>query len=151
MEKNVIFSTQGLYKKKDLIVPIIIYIILCVCFFLCFYLAIKTWIGIIVAAVFVTIFALPLIKTIHLMRSYVVLSEDKIYGHSIPKQFLVTTDDCDFSLKYSDVTNVATKKNIVEIYFSGGSYQVQAKAVEQKVVELINKLKDNELNIKDAE
>lgn len=139
---KLIFSTKGLYTSKNLILPLFLYIFASVCLFIGYPNLLDSIIGYIIAMGFILIFIFPFSRAIQIKKSYIELYEDYIVGFSIPKKyFSFTPDACNFKLHYSDITHITFQKGIVEIYFQNGSYLVQAKDCEQKVIEIINSQK----------
>ena len=139
---KLIFSTKGLYTSKNLILPLFLYIFASVCLFVGYPNLLDSIIGYIIAMGFILIFIFPFSRAIQTKKSYIELYEDYIVGFSIPKKyFSFTPDACNFKLFYSDITHLTFQKGIVEIYFQNGSYLVQTKDCEQKVIEIINSQK----------
>lgn len=88
------------------------------------------------------VLSIPLVKNIGMVKSYIEIYEDHIEGVSIPKKIFGGLNEIyTFSLNYEEISSVSSKKNIVVLNYSGGIYEVQAKNVEQKVTNLINKQK----------
>lgn len=147
-KSKIIFSTKGLYSST--ITPLLIYIIACVCFFYQNPNALSTTGGYVITMIILMIFLLPYMKSNQMKKSYIDLYEDFVTGVSIPQNSLFNAEiSCTFHLGYEDILNVEIQKDIVKVYFAGGTYSVQAKGVEETVAKIIRE-KRNEIFITKA-
>ena len=131
MDKTPIFSTEGLCGIGN-----VVFVVICT-FIGAFIITFSFPEFSVVYWLLLIIVCIPFTRTLNMRRSYVKLYDDHITGYSMPKNNM-SNGACEFHLRYSDITHINAKTNIVEIFFSGGSYLVQAKGVESKVVEMIN-------------
>ena len=130
--KKLIFSTKGFYGKGACIFYIILSFLFCPIF------AIDSVITKIITLVYIALMCIPIGKNYGLYKSYIDLYEDHIEGTTTPnKVFGAKQSMKTFNLNYNEITHLSYKKNIVIISFGSGTYEVQAKSSEQKVINII--------------
>ena len=142
-----IFSTKGRYSNSGVFIAIIIYIIAYGGFLLKFPNALESPISYLVTMCAVPLFGAPLTRALQMKKSYIELYDDYITGFTVNKNSLSFSEKpCQFSLRYTDIIHTNYQSGIVEIYFSGGSYCVQAKGCEQYVIDIINSQRNGQGN-----
>jgi len=130
--EKLIFSTEGLVSKAGFIVLLVI-----ACLFIPI-ISLDSAIGLIIFVIYIAIASFLLNPVQCMYKSFIKLYDDHVEGYAIPQTtFKSIKDMSNFSLQYKEITYVNYKKDVVIIHFKGGTYEVQAKGVEQKVIEII--------------
>lgn len=131
----IIFSTKNRYNGTNYIIPLVIYVIGMVLFFYQFPHVLKSPVGYVITFGVMSLFIYPFTRSMQIKKSYIEIYEDHIEGVSIPDKN--NSMSCTFNLEYEQISNIEIQTGILKIYFSGGSYLVQAKDCEEKVVSYI--------------
>ena len=129
-----IFSTKGLYGKKVVVFWIVFAVIMAPI------IAIKYSGLTILLLLFGFLLGIPVVINVRIQQSFIDLYDDHIEGKAIPKNRLFGQHES-FRLNYNEIGHISYKTNIVTISFNGGTYEIQAKGVEQKVIEIIKQQK----------
>ena len=143
-----LYSTKGLYTSKKLLLPLLLYIVAEICYFTLYPNALKSVLGYVISLIVLLVMIVPFGKALQMKKSYVIVYDDRVVGCCVPKKIL-TEGHTNFTLLYQDITHVIQQTNVVEIFFNGGSYVVQAYGVEGHVAALIRKNKEQYLQSKE--
>ena len=138
---SIIYSTEGNYTKNNLIKALVLYFVGA---FSWLYLSIDyidSPIVIIIFLVLLIVMLIPVNQATQMKQSYVKLHDCFISGKTVSSKPYSNDGGISFTLKYEEIINVDTQKDIVRIYFNGGTYWVQAKEAETIVVDIINQKK----------
>ncbi len=116
--KKVIFSTMGLYQKRNVAAAFLMFFAGEIFLFLfCSPTSI-------LFRLLTPVTLLPLWKAYFMKKSYVVLYEDYVTGLAIPQHYLSMPRK--FRLTYDEISFVEIHHNTVKLFYDGGSYTVQA-------------------------
>ena len=129
---KLIFTTKGCYKT-----PIVLTFLCAVMLDIILFVFLPLIFAAIISIPILTIFRKTLVIEVQMKASHINIYENIITG--------VTIQGSHFRMQYNEVERIDYKQNQVQIYFSNGTYLVQATKVEQKVIDII-KEKQRELN-----